>query len=131
MLKLNTQFGTDSQLYSLSHFECNGHTVHMLTQQCLLSPLTSTVKSSLFTHTHSSPLSLAARLHRCRANSSRYIINGWSFSGQTISIYYIYLPIYEGLHVYITSAVSIPLSVDTYGVSISWLMRILRPKEGK
>ena len=29
-------------------FECDGHTVHMLTQQCLLPPLTSTVKSSLF-----------------------------------------------------------------------------------
>ena len=37
--------------------------VHMLTQQCLPPPLTSTVKSSLFTHAHSSPLSLAAKLH--------------------------------------------------------------------
>ena len=39
-----------------------GHTVHMLTQQHLLPSLTSTVKS-LFTRAHSSPLSLAARLH--------------------------------------------------------------------
>ena len=38
----------------------NGHTVHMLTQWCLLPPLTSTVKSLLFMHVHSSPHSLAA-----------------------------------------------------------------------
>ena len=47
----------------LSHFEWDGHTVHMLTQQSL--PLTSTVKLSLFTHAHSSPLFLVARLHQC------------------------------------------------------------------
>ena len=47
----------DLLLYSLSHFECDGHTVHMLTQQHLLPPLTSTVKLSLFTHVHSRPLS--------------------------------------------------------------------------
>ena len=35
-------------------------------------PLTSAVKSSLFTHAHSSPLSLAARLHQCHANHSHY-----------------------------------------------------------
>ena len=58
---------------------CNGHTVHMLTQQCLQPPLTSTVKSSLFTHAHASPLSLAARLHRCHANCSHYINIGWTF----------------------------------------------------
>ena len=67
MFKLNVKFDADSLFYSLSHFECDGHTVHMLTQQHLPPPLTSTVKSSLFTHAHSSPLSLAARLHRCRA----------------------------------------------------------------
>ena len=60
-------------------------------------PLTSTVKLSLFTHEHSSPLSLAARLHRCCTNCSRYINNGWTFSGQTLymrifsSLIYIYL----------------------------------------
>ena len=59
-----------------SHFECNGHTVHMLTQQCLPPPLTSTVKLSLLTHAHSSPLSLAARLHRCRTNRSLCVNNG-------------------------------------------------------
>ena len=47
--------------YSLGHFECDGHTVHMLTRWHLPPPLTSTVKLSLFTHAHSSPLSLAAR----------------------------------------------------------------------
>ena len=66
MLKLNAKFVTDLLLYLLSHFECNGHTVHILTQGCLLPPLTTTVKSSLFTHVHSSPLSLAVRLHWCR-----------------------------------------------------------------
>ena len=84
MFKLNAKFGADSLLYSLSHFECEGHTVHMLTQWCLLLPLTSTVKPSLFTHAHSSPLSSAARLHRCHANCSRYINNGWTFSGQIL-----------------------------------------------
>ena len=50
MFKLNAKLDADSLLYSLSHFECDGHTVHMLTQQHLPPPLTSTVKLSLFTH---------------------------------------------------------------------------------
>ena len=29
MLKLNTKFDADSLVYLLSHFECDGHTVHM------------------------------------------------------------------------------------------------------
>ena len=58
MLKLNAKFDADLLLYLLGHFECDNHTVHMLTQQRLLPPLTSTVKS-LFTHAHSSPLFLA------------------------------------------------------------------------
>ena len=45
MYKLNTKFDADSLLYSLSHFECDSHIVYMLTQRCLLPPLTSTVKS--------------------------------------------------------------------------------------
>ena len=57
MFKLNTKFDADSLLYLLSHFECNSHTVHRLTQWHLPPPLTSIVKSSLFTHVHSSPLS--------------------------------------------------------------------------
>ena len=55
MFKLNTKYDADSLLYLLSHFECDCHLVHMLTQQCLPPPLTSTVKLSLFTHAHSSP----------------------------------------------------------------------------
>ena len=80
--KLNAKFDADSLLYSLSHFECDGHTVHLLTPRST-TPLTSTVKSSLFTHGHSSPVSLAARLLQCHANHSRYIKDGWTFSGQT------------------------------------------------
>ena len=60
MFKLNAKLDADSLFYLLSHFECDSHTVQILTQWCLPPPLTSTVKSSLFTHTHSSPLSLAA-----------------------------------------------------------------------
>ena len=35
MFKLNAKFDADSLLYLLSHFQCDGHTVHMHTQQCL------------------------------------------------------------------------------------------------
>ena len=89
MFKLNAKFDADSLLYSLSHFECNSHTVQVLTQWHLLPPLTSTVKSSLFTHVPSSPLSLAARLHWCHANHSCYNNNGWTFSGQTSYMFYL------------------------------------------
>ena len=87
MFKLNTKFDADSLLYLLSHFECDDHTVHMLTQWHLPPLATSTVKSSLFTHVHSSPLSLAARLHQCCANCSHYISNDWTFSRQTSYMY--------------------------------------------
>ena len=83
MFKLDTKFDADSLLYSLSHFECDGHTVPMLTQWRLPPPLTSTVKLSLFTHAHPSPLFLVARLHLCCAKHSHYINNGWTFFGQT------------------------------------------------
>ena len=43
MFKVHAKFDADSLLYLLSHFECDGQTVHILTQQCLLPPLTSTV----------------------------------------------------------------------------------------
>ena len=81
MFKLNAKFDEDSFFYSLSHFECDSHTVDTLTQWHLPSPLTSTVKSLLFTHAHSSPLSLATSLHWCHTNCSPCINNGWSFSG--------------------------------------------------
>ena len=80
MFKLNIKY--DAHFYSLSHFESNSHTVQRLTKQCLLLPLTSTVKSSLFTHVHSSPFSLAASLHWYWANHSPYINNGLIFSRQ-------------------------------------------------
>ena len=80
MFKLKAKFDADSLFYSLSHFECDGHTEHMLTQCHLPSPLTSTVKLSLFTHVPYSPLPLAAGLHRCHANHSCYINNRWTFS---------------------------------------------------
>ena len=55
MFKLNAKFDADSLLYLLSHFERDGHTVHVLTEWHLLPPLTSTVKSSLFMHMHWMP----------------------------------------------------------------------------
>ena len=87
MFQLNTKFDADSLLYSLSHFEGATYTRHVLSQWCPPPPLTSTVKSSLFTHVHSRPLSLAARLYQCRTNRSLYINNGWTFSGQTPYMY--------------------------------------------
>ena len=91
MFKLNTKLGAGPLLYVLSRFECDGHTVHTLTQWRLPPPLTSTVKSSLFTHVHPSPLSLAARLRRCCTDCSCYSNNGWTLSGQTS---YVYIPVY-------------------------------------
>ena len=93
MFKLNAKFDADWLLYSVSHFECDGHTVPMLTQRRLPPPLTSTVKSSLYMHAHSSPLSLAARLHQCRTNCSPHINNGWAFSRQTLNKKWLSLPV--------------------------------------
>ena len=55
MFKLHAEVNTESVLYLLTHSEWNTHTGHMLTQRCLPSPLTSTVKSSLFRCAYSSP----------------------------------------------------------------------------
>ena len=87
MFTLNAKFDEDSLLYLLSHFGWDGHTAHMLTQWHLPPPLMSTVKLSLFTHVHSGPLSLAARLHRCFANCSHYINNGWTFKKSFLCCY--------------------------------------------
>ena len=95
MFKLNAKFDADSWFYLLSHFECDGHVVHKLTQQSLPPPLTSSVKSSLLTHVHSSPPSLAARLHWCCANHSHYINSGWTFSDQASNIH-----IHEHIHIH-------------------------------
>ena len=85
MFKLNAKFDADSLLYLLSHFECDGHTVHTLTQRHLLPPLSSTMKLLFFTHVHSSPFLVAARLHWCHANCY-YINNGLTFSRQTLCV---------------------------------------------
>ena len=84
MFKLNTKFDADSLLCSVSHFERDGHTVHMVTQWCLHPPLTSAVKLSLFMHMHSGPLSVAATVQEC----SHCINNVWTFSGQNSHIPY-------------------------------------------
>ena len=91
MFKLNTKFDADSLLYSFRHYEHDNHIPHMVTQQGLPPPPTSTVKSSLFTHAHPSPLSLAARLHLCCVNRYCYINNGWIFSGHSS---YVLFPLY-------------------------------------
>ena len=91
MFKLHEKCDADSLLYLLSHFECDGQTVHMFTQWQLLLPLTSTVKLPLFTHAHSSPLSLAARSQLCHANCSHCSNNGWTFSGQTLYFKFVHI----------------------------------------
>ena len=56
MFKLKAHFDADLLLYYLSHFESDSHTVHMLNSTESTTPLTSTVKSSLFMHVHSRPI---------------------------------------------------------------------------
>ena len=76
-------------MQNLMQIPCSTHsvifnamaTVHMLTQWHLPPPLTRTVKVSLFTHAHSSPLSLAAKLHQCDTNRS-LTNDGWTFTRQ-------------------------------------------------
>ena len=79
-----------SFMQNLMYIHCSIHSVisnAMATQYtCSLNDVYSPhwlVKSSLFTHEHSSPLFLTARLHLCHANHSHYINNGWTFSRQT------------------------------------------------
>ena len=81
--KLNAKCDADSLLYLLSHFECNSHTVHMLTQRHLPLPRMSTMKLLLFTYAHSSPPIHSPWLP---GYHSHYINNGWTFSGQTKSL---------------------------------------------
>ena len=65
MFKLNAKFDADFLLYSLSHFECDGHTVHMLAQWASTAPIDeySEVIIVHMTRAYSSLPSLAARLH--------------------------------------------------------------------
>ena len=126
MFKFNAKFDADSLLYSLTHFEYNDHIVyivHTLTQWHLPPPLSSTVKSSLFTHAHSSPLSLAARLHLCCSNHSHCISNSWIFSGQTshvetyICIHLYFMYIYVWMHINVNTNIHINacwLHINTY-----------------
>ena len=58
MFKLNAKFDADLLLYSLSHFESED-TKYTCSFSSVFTPLTSTVKSPLFTHVHSSSFSLA------------------------------------------------------------------------
>ena len=116
MFKLNAKFDGDLLLYSLSDFECDGHTVHMLSQQRLLPPLTSTVTSSLFAHAHSSPLSLDAGLQRCRAHCSRCINNGWAFSRQPSYTLHLMQYTYQGVFLhcskqFLNSSILMPFTV--------------------
>ena len=80
MFKLNAKFDADSFLYSVilivtaTQYTCSLNGIYHPHWP---------VKLLLFTHVHSSRLSLAARLHQCCTNHSCYISNGWTFSGQT------------------------------------------------
>ena len=98
------KFDANVLLYLLSHFECDDHTVHMLTQLRPQPPLTSTVKSLLFTFVHFSPPSLAARLHQCHVNYSSYFNNGWNISIQVSYHTYIHTYTHTALSFYILFA---------------------------
>ena len=73
------KFDADLLLCWLSHFKCDSHTVHMLTQWCLLPPLTSKViiaHACIFQSTL-----LGCQVIWCHANHSLYF--DWTFSIQT------------------------------------------------
>ena len=84
MFKLNIKFDADFLLYLLVILNVMATQYRGSLSGVLSPPLTSTVKSPLLTHVHSSPLSLTARLNQCHANCSCYINNGWIYSGQTL-----------------------------------------------
>ena len=87
MFKLNAKFDADSLLYSLSHFECNSHTVHT-SLNGIYCPHWRVQWSRHCSHMHISVLS-AAKFHGCHTNCSRSMNNVWTFSRQ-ISLYSIY-----------------------------------------
>ena len=77
-----------SLMQNLMQICCSTHTVILnvmatqytcTIQWCLQHPLTSTVKSSLLMHAHSSPPSLATRFHWCCTNHYCHINNSWVF----------------------------------------------------
>ena len=95
MSKLDPESDADLLLCWLSHFECDGHTAHMLTQQCLPPPLTSTVNR------HHSPMCIPGHSpwlpYWCCTNCSCYINNGQTFSRH---ISYIWLCTWFFLYVF-------------------------------
>ena len=88
MSKLNAKFDADSFLYSCNHFACVGHTVQVLTQP---PPPVSTVRSSLSLLAHSSPLALAARLHRHHTNLSELKGDSKMQGSVFVDVVYMYL----------------------------------------
>ena len=73
--KLNAKFDADSLFYSVI-FNATATQYTRSLNGVYRPPVTSAVKSSLFTHAPSSPLSLAARLRWCGSNHSLHIYNG-------------------------------------------------------
>ena len=87
MFKLNAKSDADVLLYSLSHFEVMA-TQYTHSLNGMYCPHWLVHWSCYLSCAHSSPLSLAARLHWRHPNHSHYINNGWIFPGQTL--FYIY-----------------------------------------
>ena len=88
MFKLNTKSDADFLLYSLSHFWMQWPHSTRAHSMASTTSADSTVKLSLFIYAHSSPLSLAARLHWCSINHSHCINNGWTFPNRPRIEYY-------------------------------------------
>ena len=90
MSKLDAKSDADLLLYSRSHFECNGHTGHTLTQGLLPPPLTNKYSEVVIVHTCASQSTLLG----CQVTSmshkhSHYIHNGWTFSEETLCVIYV------------------------------------------
>ena len=80
-LKLNAKFDADSLLYSPSHFECEGHTVHMLTHWS--TTLTASYSEVVTVHTCTfQSIPLGCQVTSMSPNCFRYINTGWAFWGQ-------------------------------------------------
>ena len=87
MFQLNEKFAADLLLYLLSHFECDGHIVHMLTQQRLLPPRTK-YSEIVIVHT----CAFQSTLLGCRVTSilcKLFLLHysDWIFYGQTSYIF--------------------------------------------
>jgi hypothetical protein len=71
---------------SLGHCECDGHTVHKLSQRCLTADWLAPRESD-FTDAQLDLPWLAAKLHQGHPNYSQDIQNGWILFGQPSYIY--------------------------------------------